>query len=70
MPVKEALTWDPILDHPAGYFPKGMTWDPILDHPAGYFPKGSTHGGPDAPEAFMSVIGGLLPIALWGRTSL
>ena len=37
---------------------------PILDHPAGEFPGGNTHGGPDAPEAFMSDIGGLLPIAL------
>ena len=24
----------------------------------------NTHGGPDAPEAFMSDIGGLLPMAL------
>ena len=41
-----------------------MMWDPILDHPAGEFPGGNTHGGPDAPEAFMSDIGGLLPMAL------
>lgn len=41
-----------------------LTRDLILDHPAGGFPWGNTHGGPDAPEAFMSDFGGLLPVVL------
>lgn len=36
----------------------------FFHHPAWGFPGGSTHGGPDAPEAFMSDIGGLLLMAL------
>ena len=40
-----------------------LTCSRILDRPAGDFAGGSTHGGLDAPEAFMSVIGGLLPMA-------
>ncbi len=43
---------------------------PYLDHPAGCHPVRAGQGGPCAADRFTSVIGGLLPIALCGRTSL
>tara|TARA_R110000751_G_scaffold15474_1_gene50114 strand:+ start:30250 stop:30384 length:135 start_codon:yes stop_codon:yes gene_type:complete len=41
-----------------------LTWDPISDHPAREFPGEYIHGGPDAPEAFLSDIGSLMLISL------
>lgn len=41
-----------------------------LDHPAGDLPGVVVQDGGAVPEPFISVIGGLFPIALWGRTSL
>lgn len=43
---------------------------PFLDHPAGRHPVPAGQGGPCAADRFPSDIGGLLPIALCGRTSL
>jgi len=37
---------------------------PPLDHPAGDFPRVVAYGGDCADEPFISVIGGLLPMAL------
>ena len=47
-----------------------LSCTPILDHPAGGDPAFRRHGGPSAIDADSSDIGGLLPIALCGRTSL
>lgn len=58
------MTRSPSLDRRKSEHPEVMTWAPIFDHPAWEFPGADTHGGPDAPEAFMSDIGGLLPMAL------
>lgn len=41
-----------------------------LDHPSGVFSGDSAQGGFYVPEQFMSDTGGLLPIALCGRTVL
>jgi hypothetical protein len=41
-----------------------------LDHPAEDFPGVMAQGGDAAIEPFISDIGGLLPMALCGRTSL
>ncbi len=43
---------------------------PSLDHAAGEFPACSTSGGPCAADRFSTSIGGRLPIALCGRSSL
>ena len=43
---------------------------PPLDHQAGDFARAGAHGGNYAGEPFISGIGGLLPMALCGRTSL
>ncbi|MES2022174.1 MAG: hypothetical protein V4460_12835 [Pseudomonadota bacterium] len=47
-----------------------LTCYPFLDHLAGRHPVPAGQGGPCAADRFTSVIGGLLPIALCGRTSL
>ena len=47
-----------------------MTCSPLLDHPAGDLPGVWAQSGSSIPEPFISEIGGLFPIALWGRTSL
>jgi hypothetical protein len=44
-----------------------MSRYPMLDHLAGDFPELNAHGGLMSDQQFMSVAGGLLPIALWGR---
>ena len=41
-----------------------------LDHGAGLFPASFDQGGPSAADRLTSSIGALLPIALWGRSSL
>jgi hypothetical protein len=43
---------------------------PVLGQPRLEFSGVKAHPGGVAGEPFMSVIGGLLPIALWGRISL
>lgn len=43
---------------------------PNLDHPAGRFPGVIAQGARVPPEQFSSEIGGLFPMALWGRTVL
>ena len=43
---------------------------PFLDHFAGRHPVSAGSGGPCAADRFASDIGGLLPIALCGLTSL
>ena len=58
---------------PAWVLPKVaiiVTRYPMLDHPAEAFPGVIAHGGLMADEQLTSAIGGLLPIALCGRTSL
>lgn len=47
-----------------------MKRSPFLGHPELENPGVRAHSGGDAGEPFMSAIGGLLPIALCGRTSL
>jgi hypothetical protein len=47
-----------------------VTCSPFLDRPAGRHPVLAGQGGPCAADRFTSDIGGLLPIALCGRTSL
>lgn len=47
-----------------------LTCSPILDRLAGADPAFRRQGGPCATGADSSDIGGLLPIALCGRTSL
>jgi hypothetical protein len=60
----------PTLDHGAGLRPVLLSLPPTLDHGAGLRPVLSAQAGPCGPEQFMSDIGGLLPMALCGRTSL
>lgn len=48
----------------------GVRCSPSLDRPAGLFQGVSGQGGPWAADRFRSAIGGLLPIALCGRSSL
>jgi len=43
---------------------------PTLDHCAGQIPGHAAQDGPWCPEQFINAIGGLLPNALCGRTSL
>jgi hypothetical protein len=43
---------------------------PFLDHTAAEFPACSTNGGPCADDRLITSIGVLLPITLWGRSSL
>lgn len=47
-----------------------LTCSPCLDHPAGDFPGVEAQGGDATSEPFISDIGALFPIALWGRTLL
>lgn len=47
-----------------------VTCSPFLDRPAGRHPVLAGQRGPCAADRFTSDIGGLLPIALCGRTSL
>lgn len=50
--------------------PASLSCTPILDHLAGADPAFRRQGGPCAADTDSSDIGGLLPIALCGRTSL
>src|SRR5262245_31148596 len=59
------------------FFGPRSAWDdhwlncpPTLDHSELEFPASFRQGGPCAADGPISVIGGLLPIALCGRTSL
>jgi hypothetical protein len=47
-----------------------VSCSPSLDRPAGRFPGCIDQSGPCGADRLMSSIGGLLPIALWGRSSL
>ena len=47
-----------------------MNRSPTLDQSELDFSNYFGQGRPFAADRLMSVIGGLLPIALWGRTSL
>ncbi len=47
-----------------------LTCSPTLDRPEPGFSGCMAQGAEAADEPFMSDIGGLLPIALWGRTVL
>ena len=47
-----------------------LSLPPMSDHGAGLLPELAAQTGPCEPEQFMSAIGGLLPMALCGRTSL
>ncbi len=64
------MSCTPILDHLAGADPAFLSCTPILDHLAGADPAFRRQGGPFATDAESNDIGGLLPIALCGRTSL
>ena len=59
-----------ILGHPQLEFYGLMTCSPILGHPELEISGVRAHAGGDADEPFRSEIGGLLPMALCGRTSL
>lgn len=48
----------------------GVTCSPFLGHPKLEFPGVRAQGTAGAAEPETSDIGGLLPMALWGRTSL
>ena len=52
----------------AGQIP--LTCSPLLDRPEPELPGCLAQVAEAADEPFMSEIGGLLPIALWGRTVL
>jgi len=56
----------PLISRVRGY----LSCYPFLDHLAGRYPVPAGQGGPCAADRFTSDIGGLLPIALCGRTSL
>jgi hypothetical protein len=47
-----------------------LTRSPLLDHLGGRHPALCRSAWDRAADRFMSDIGGLLPMALWGRTSL
>jgi hypothetical protein len=47
-----------------------LNCSPLLDHATAEFPACSTKGGPCADDLLTTSIGGLLPIALWDRSSL
>ena len=64
------MTCSLLLDRPAGCHPVLVTCSPFLDRPAGRHPVLAGQGGPCAADRFTSDIGGLLPMALRGRTSL
>ncbi|MFO0408007.1 MAG: hypothetical protein ACK50Q_16685, partial [Labrys sp. (in: a-proteobacteria)] len=58
----------PILGQPWLEFSGGLKRYPILGQPWLEFSGVKAHPGGVAGEPFMSAIGALLPIALWGRT--
>jgi hypothetical protein len=64
------LQRDRTLDHPELEFCASMQRDRTLDHPELEFCASNHVGGLVAPTWFCSKIGGLLPIAPWGRSSL
>jgi len=51
-------------------YPSKVSRSQSLDHGAGLFPASFDQGGPSAADRLTSSIGALLPIALWGRSSL
>ena len=64
------MTCPPTLGHPELENSGVMTCPPTLGHPELENSGVSAHASGGAGEPFISVIGGLLPIALCGRTSL
>jgi len=68
--TSDELTSYPICDHPAGRHPVPVSRYPFLDHPAGRHPVPVGQGGPCTADRFTSFTGGLLPIALFGCTSV
>ena len=60
----------PFLGHPELENFGVLKRSPFLGHPELENSGVRAHAGGDAGEPFMSAIGGLLPIALCGRTSL
>jgi hypothetical protein len=58
------------LIQPEGEYPAFMKCSPKLCQPALEFSGVKAHRCGSADEPFISDIGALLPIELWGRTSL
>lgn len=70
-PVRSQVFWD---DRRVKHLPRQsgieLTCYPTLDRPEPELPRVVSHAAESADEPFMSDIGGLLPIALCGRTVL
>ena len=68
--VHSTLVCPQSLDRRTVEFPALLNCSPSLDRSVGPLPASRGQVGPCVPDRFTSVIGGLLPIALCGRTSL